>query len=75
MLKPPPELIFEDQYAFRPTGSATAALIATINKVTELIRSGYSVVLLSLDFSKAFDRVWHKTLFEKYELLDIDDFA
>ena len=75
MLMPPPELIFEDQYAFRPTGSATAALIATINKVTELIRSGYSVVLLSLDFSKAFDRVRHKTLFEKYELLDIDDFA
>ena len=75
MLKPPPELIFEDQYAFRPTGSATAALIATINKVTELIRSGYSVVLISLDFSKAFDRVRHKTLFEKYELLDIDDFA
>jgi hypothetical protein len=73
MLNPPSELIFDDQYAFRPTGSATAALITTINDVTELLRSGKTVILLSLDFSKAFDRVRHETLFEKYGKLDIVD--
>jgi hypothetical protein len=73
MLDPPPELIFSDQYAFRPTGSATAALIAVIDTVTELLRSGSVVVLISLDFSKAFDRIRHKTLLDKFDKLDIDD--
>ena len=73
MLNPPSNLIFDDQYAFRPTGSATAALIATIDKITELFRLGKSVVLLSLGLSKAFDRVRHKTLFDKYEQLDLMD--
>ena len=66
-------MIFSDQYAFRPTGSATAALIAVIDTVTELLRSGSVVVLISLDFSKAFDRIRHKTLLDKFDKLDIDD--
>ena len=49
------------------------ALIATIGHVTELLRSGKNVVLISLDFSKAFDRVRHQTLFEKMDKMDIDD--
>jgi len=73
MLVPPPELVFEDQYAFRPTGSATAALASTLDNVTELLRSGKTVVILSLDFSKAFDRVRHDTMFQKYSKLAIDD--
>ena len=56
------DLIFSDQYAFRPTGSATAALIAILNDVTESLRMGKMVVMLSLDFSKAFDTVRHKFL-------------
>ena len=58
---------------FRPTGSATAALMAVIDTVTELFRSGSVVVLISLDFSKAFDRIRHKTLLDKFDKLDIDD--
>ena len=73
MYDPPPNLIFEDQYAFRPTGSATAALIAILDSVIELLNSGHSVVVISLDFSKAFDRIRHKTLFENMDELDIDD--
>ena len=72
MLSPPAELIFEDQYAFKPTGSTTAALIALISFVTEMLREGKSVVWLSLDFSKAFDRVRHNTLFTKFERLDME---
>ena len=37
MQAPPPGLSFDDQYAFRPTGSATAALISTIGTVTKLL--------------------------------------
>ena len=57
MLSPPVELIFEDQYALKPTGSTTAALIFLISFVTEMLRVDKSVVWLSLDFSRAFDRV------------------
>ena len=70
---PPPDLTFMDQYAFRPTGSTAAILIAIIAKVTELLRSNGTVVLLSLDFSKAFDTVWHAALFEKLAKMSIDD--
>ena len=47
---PPPEISFDDQYAFQPTGSATAALINLIGILTQLLRSGKTVVLISLDF-------------------------
>ena len=67
------DLIFSDQYAFRPTGSATAALIAILNDVTESLRMGKMVVMLSLDFSKAFDTVRHKSLFDKIHMLGIND--
>ena len=70
---PPPDLTFMDQYAFRPTGSTTAVLIAIIAKMTELLRTNGTVVLLSLDFSKAFDTVRHAALFEKLAKLSIDD--
>ena len=66
MNDPLPETSFDDQFAFRPTGSATAALINLISIITNLLRSGKTVVLISLDFSKAFDRVKHQTLFQKY---------
>jgi len=33
LLKPPPSLYFSDQYAFRPSGSTTAALVALLHSV------------------------------------------
>jgi hypothetical protein len=45
---PPPEISFDDQFAFQPTG--TAALINLIGILTQLLRSGKIVVLISLDF-------------------------
>ena len=67
------DLVFSDQYAFRPAGSATADLIAILNDVTESLRTGKMVVMLSLDFSKAFDTVRHKSLFDKIHTLGVDD--
>jgi len=72
---PPPTLSFVDQFAFRPTGSPTAAIISFLNSVTKLLLTNPYVIVISLDFSKAFDRVRHSTLMHKVALLDIPDNA
>ena len=65
ILLPPTTLCFDDQYAFRPTGSTTAALIAILQSVTDLLSTNPFVVVLAVDFSKAFDTVRHASLFRK----------
>jgi hypothetical protein len=69
--KPPPNLSFSDQYAFRPTGSTTAATVSLLQTVTSLLQSNPYVVVISLDFSKAFDTVRHATLLNKMAELDL----
>ena len=51
-----------DQFAFRPTGSTTAALIAILASLSELSSSNSFVHLIALDFNKAFDTVRHAAL-------------
>jgi len=58
-------MTFADQYAFRPSGSTTAALVALLQKVTSLLESNSYVVVIALDYSKAFDTVRHSCLEEK----------
>ena len=67
--------LFRDQYAFRPTGSTTCALINLTRQLTKLLQEYPYVHLLALDFSKAFDTVRHSTLLEKSAKLPIQDFA
>jgi len=62
-LKPPPHLSFSDQFAFRPTGSTTAASL--LHTVTSMLQTNPFVVVISLDFLKAFDTVRHSTLLTK----------
>ena len=73
ILKPPPALSFSDQFAYRPTGSTTAAIITILHTVTELLASNPYVIVIAIDFSKAFDTVRHKTLLDKMSQLDIPD--
>ena len=73
LLTPPPSLVFGDQFAFRPTGFTTAAVIAILHIVTTLLCNHPYVIVISLDFSKAFDTVRHATLLEKLAQLDIRD--
>jgi len=70
---PPPTLQYSDQYAFRPTGSTTAAIIYLLHTVISLLSTEPYVIVLSLDFSKAFDTVRHLTLLQKLAQLDIPD--
>jgi hypothetical protein len=72
-LSPPPSLSFTDQFAFRPYGSPAAAIIFLLNTVTNLLLSNPYVIVISLDFSKAFDTVRHTTLMEKLAELDLPD--
>jgi len=62
-----------DQYAFRPTGSTTTALVFFLQTITNLLAEQPYVVVLALDFSKAIDTVRHSTLLQKLASLDIAD--
>ena len=59
---PYPELCFYDQFAFRPTGSTTAAVIALLHTVRTMLSTDQYVHVFSFDFTKAFDTVRHETL-------------
>ena len=66
LLTPPPSLVFSDQFAFRPSGSTTANVIAILQTVTNLLSDHLHVIVSSLDFSKVFDTVRHTTLLQKF---------
>ena len=70
-LNPPHTLTFSDQFAFRPTGSTSAAIIFLLHTVTNLLQSSPFVVVISLDFSKAFDTVRQSALLSKLAVLDL----
>jgi len=70
---PPPSLQFADQFTFRPTGSTTAASIALLHTVINLLSTEPCVIVISLDFSKAFDSVRHSRLLQKFAQLDLPD--
>jgi len=44
-----------DQFAFRPTGSTTTALIDLLHYITVLMQQNEYVALFSVDFTKTFD--------------------
>jgi hypothetical protein len=75
LLSPPPSLSFSDQFAFRPAGSQAAAIITLLSLITNSLLTNPFVIVISLDFSKAFDTVRHSTLLEKFAQLPIPDEA
>lgn len=70
---PPPGLCFTDQYAFRPTGSTTAALVAIQHTVCAMLSNNQFVRVFVLDFSKAFDSIRHNLFLRKLSSLSIPD--
>ena len=59
-----------DQFAYRPTCSTTAALVALEHHTAQYLESASFVRCLLIDYSKAFDTISHPILFQK--LLDLD---
>jgi len=60
-------------HPYRPTDSTTASIITILHAVTHLLATNPYVIVIALDFSKAFDTVRHHTLLEKIAKLDIPD--
>ena len=63
--------LFVDQFAFRPSGSTSAALIAITDFILNSLNTEPYVRLVSLDFSKAFDTIRHSYLAEQLSSLPI----
>ena len=55
------------------TGSTTAAVVALLQSVTELLSYNPYVVVIALDFTKAFDSVRHSTLLHKMASMNLPD--
>ena len=64
---------FNDQFAFRPTGSTTCALVNLNHTLANLLQTHPYVHLIALDFFKAFDTVRHSTLLDKCRQFPILD--
>ena len=69
----PTPLTLADQFAFCPTGSTTAALVTILQDISELLTTNDHVVVISMDFTKAFDSFRHSAIAETLSRLDIPD--
>jgi Reverse transcriptase (RNA-dependent DNA polymerase) len=65
--------LLADQFAFRPTGSTTAAIIFLLDTIISLLDNWPYVHVLALDFSKAFDSLSHVTLTSKLASTNLPD--
>jgi hypothetical protein len=66
--------LFNDQFAFRLTGSTTAALASLLQTITEMLETEPYVCLYALDFSKAFDTVRHPSLLNRVNEFGFPDY-
>ena len=63
-----------DQYAYKPTGNTTAALIDITHQTSLYLENHNYVRCVLIDFSKAFDTVNHSILIEKLKSLKLPTF-
>ena len=59
--------------AFRPTGSPAAALITLLHHITHLLTTNPYVIVICVDFSKAFETVRHSNLLHEMAQLYLPD--
>jgi hypothetical protein len=65
--------LLSDQFAFRPSGSTTAALIFLLHSIANMLNSYPYVHIIALDFSKAFDSLSHTSLSSKLAEVNLSD--
>lgn len=64
-------ILSRNQHGFQKGSSTVTAMIQALNHWTKCIDEGKSVDVVYLDFSKAFDRVQHKLLLHKMDVVGI----
>jgi hypothetical protein len=69
--KLPSSLSIANQFAYRPTGSTTAALVALLAHISNLLVDHQHVFVITFDYSKAFDTLRHSSVASKLSLLDL----
>src|SRR6218665_1371468 len=69
----PPPRSLKDQFAFRPTGSTTATVIAVLDNITEMMDENKYVLVVSMDYTKSFDSIRYDAVSETLLGLDIPD--
>src|SRR6267154_4424033 len=60
-----------NQFAYRPTGSTTAALCAILSHISDLLVDHPHVFVITFDYSKAFDTLRHSFVAAKLSTLRI----
>jgi hypothetical protein len=70
-----PSEAIRDQFAFKPTGSTTCAIVYCMHHIARLLETNNYVRCLCIDFSKAFDTVCHEILFAKLRALQLPRFV
>src|SRR6218665_3708211 len=58
---------------FRPTGFTTAAVIAVLDHITEMMAENEFVLIISTDYTKAFDSIRHEAVADALLSLDMPD--
>jgi hypothetical protein len=66
-----PHVMLQNQFAFKPTGSTTSALVFLTHHVTRLLETNAYVRCILIDYSKAFDLVDHNILADKLSVLSL----
>lgn len=67
--------VLDNQHGFRPTGSCEGCLISLLDSLTNILskKENKYAVVLSLDISKAFDCISHKSVFQALANFNIPD--
>jgi ribonuclease P/MRP protein subunit RPP40 len=66
-------LITDSQHGFVPAKSCTTNLLETLGIITTALSQNHEVVIVLLDFTKAFDKVSHELLPVKLKALWFDN--
>ena len=67
------DLISKSQHGFVPARSCITNLLETFDTLTTALANNHEVVLLLLDFAKAFDKVCHELLTQKLKTFGFDN--
>ena len=66
-------LLDQNQHGFSPNRSCATNILETLDIITDAMESRFDVVLVLLDFAKAFDKVSHSLLLLKLKVYGFDE--